>query len=480
MDIFIITVLLLFIANILLGFALIFIERKDPAATWAWLMVIFLIPIFGFILYLLIGQNLSRNKIFNLKIEEDILYKKVLTQKRDIEQNKLKFNDKVASDHLDMIVMHYNNSQALFTQNNEIEIYTNGNDKFNELIKQIRNAKDHIHMVYYILKPDNIGTKIVDELTQKAEQGVEVRLLYDAMGVRKLPKHFFDKLNKAGGKTACFFPAILPHINTRINFRNHRKIAVVDGKVGFVGGINIGDEYLGKSKKFGYWRDTHLKISGDAVDDLQQRFILDWRYASNEDISFDKKYFPYKDSIGKTGIQIVSCGPDSIEEQIKNGYLKMINLAKKSIYIQSPYFVPDKSIIEALKVAALCGVDVRIMIPNMPDHPFVYWASYSYIGELLDFGVKAYKYEKGFLHCKTIVVDGEIASVGTANMDIRSYKLNFEVNAFIYDQNVSNNLEKIFKNDIKNSTEITKELYSMRNIRIKFKESISRLLSPIL
>ncbi|KYH35069.1 cardiolipin synthase [Clostridium tepidiprofundi DSM 19306] len=480
MHIFLITILILFIANIFLGFVLIFIERKDPSATWAWLVVVFLMPIFGFILYLLIGQNLSRKKIFNIKKEEDILHKKLLAQKREIEEHKLKFNDKVAAEYLDMIYMHYNNSQALFTQNNNVKIFTNGEEKFNELIRHIRNAENHIHMVYYILKSDSIGTKIINELTRKAEKGIEVRLLYDAMGGRKLPKHFFDKLKRAGGKVACFFPSILPHINTRINYRNHRKIAVIDGKVGFVGGINIGDEYLGKSKKFGYWRDTHLKICGDAVDDLQQRFILDWHYASDEDINFDRRYFPIKNSDGKIGIQIVSSGPDSIEEQIKNGYLKMINSAKKSIYIQSPYFVPDKSILEALKVAALCGVDVRIMIPNKPDHPFVYWTSCAYIGELLDVGVKAYKYEKGFLHCKTIVVDSKIASVGTANMDIRSYKLNFEVNAFIYDKNVANKLEKIFEKDIQDSSEITKELYEKRSMSIKFKESISRLLSPIL
>lgn len=480
MDILTISMIIVVVVNILLAFALIFIERKDPAATWAWLMVLLIIPIFGFIFYLLLGQNLSRNKIFDVKTAEDIFYKRWLMQKRDIEESKFKFNDVVASEHLDMIYMHYNISQALFTQNNEVEIYTNGNDKFDELIYQIRNAEDHIHMVYYILNPDDIGTQIVDELTKKAEEGVEVRLLYDAMGGRKIPKKFFNKLKLAGGDVACFFPAILPHINIRVNFRNHRKIAVIDGKIGFVGGINIGDEYLGKSKKFGYWRDTHLRIFGDAVDDLQQRFLLDWRYASKENINFDKKYFPDKITEGKTGIQIVSSGPDSIEEQIKNGYLKMINSAKKSIYIQSPYFVPDKSIIEALKVAALCGVDVRIMIPNKPDHPFVYWASYSYIGELLDAGVKSYKYEKGFVHCKTIVVDGEIASVGTANMDIRSYKLNFEVNAFIYDHNVSGKLKNIFEEDIKDSAEITKELYNGRSKKIKFKESISRLLSPIL
>jgi len=208
--------------------------------------------------------------------------------------------------------------------------------------------------------------------------------------------------------------------------------------------------------------------------------LLDWRYASQEKITFDKDYFPQVISDGKIGIQIVSSGPDSEWEQIKNGYLKMIQSAKKNIYIQTPYFIPDESILEALKIASLSGVDVRIMVPNKPDHPFVYWASLSYIGELLKTGVRSYTYDKGFIHSKVMTVDGNVSSVGTANMDVRSFKLNFEVNAFIYDNNISKSLEDIFEKDIHDCTEITKDLYAKRSLYIKFKESISRLLSPVL
>jgi Phosphatidylserine/phosphatidylglycerophosphate/cardiolipin synthases and related enzymes len=277
-----------------------------------------------------------------------------------------------------------------------------------------------------------------------------------------------------------FFPLPTSFNNIRVNYRNHRKIAVIDGKEAFLGGLNIGDEYLGENKRFGYWRDTHLKIVGSAINSLQQRFLLDWRYASNEKIPFDKKYFPLLQFQGESGIQIVSSGPDSEWEQIKNGFVKMISSAKKSIYIQTPYFIPDESILESLKIASLSGVDVRIMIPNKPDHLFVYWASLSYIGELLKSGVKSYKYDRGFVHSKTIVVDGKISSVGTANMDVRSFKLNFEVNAFIYDSNISKRLKSIFEEDMVFCTEITHELYYSRSIIIKFKESISRLLSPVL
>ncbi|MFU0824353.1 MAG: Cardiolipin synthase [Clostridium sp.] len=348
------------------------------------------------------------------------------------------------------------------------------------LLNSIEKAQHHIHIIYYVIKNDKIGNKVINALAKKASEGVEVRLLYDAMGCRSLPRHFFNKLKNSGGKVACFFPSLLPLINIRVNYRNHRKIVVVDGREAFVGGFNIGDEYLGKNKRFGYWRDTHIKIIGSAVGSLQQRFLLDWRYASQEKITFDKDYFPQVNSDGKIGIQIVSSGPDSEWEQIKNGYLKMIQSAKKNIYIQTPYFIPDESILEALKIASLSGVDVRIMVPSKPDHPFVYWASLSYIGELLKTGVRSYTYDKGFIHSKVMTVDGNVSSVGTANMDVRSFKLNFEVNAFIYDNNVSKSLEDIFEEDIHDCTEITKNLYAKRSLYIKFKESISRLLSPVL
>lgn len=466
--------------NLVFALLIIFFERRNPSATWAWLMVLILIPGAGFILYLLLGQNLSRRKMFELKTEEDRFHKQLLVQGKQLSEDTIRFHDKAMNEYKDMMYMNLINSQSVFTQNNSVEIFTDGHDKFNALIESIENATDHIHMVYYIINNDNLGNKIIDILSKKAAEGIEVRFLYDGMGGLRLPKHFFDRLKASGGKVACFFPSLLPLINIRVNYRNHRKIAVIDGKEAYVGGFNIGDEYLGENKKFGYWRDTHIKIKGSAVDSLQQRFLLDWRYASDEKITFDKKYFPPKCANGQIGIQIVSSGPDSEWEQIKNGYVKMIHSAKKNVYIQTPYFIPDESILEALKIASLSGVDVRIMLPSKPDHPFVYWASLSYIGELLKSGVRSYNYTKGFIHSKTIVVDGKISSVGTANMDVRSFRLNFEVNAFIYDSNVSETLEQKFEEDINDCIEITKIDYDKRSILIKFKESISRLLSPVL
>ena len=279
----------------------------------------------------------------------------------------------------------------------------------------------------------------------------------------------------------AFFPSRFPIINYRINYRNHRKLVIIDGKIGYIGGFNVGDEYLGKNKKFGYWRDTHLRIIGSSVHAIQTRFILDWNQASDSnDIAYSPELFPKTESKGDISLQIVSSGPDSEWEHIKYGYIKMISYARESIFIQTPYFIPDASLLDALRIASLTGKDVRIMIPNKPDHPFVYWATYFYVGEMLNAGARVYIYDNGFIHAKTIIVDGKLASVGTANIDVRSFKLNFEVNAFLYDEGISTSLTDSFYKDMDVSRELTLEAYQQRSLKIRFKESISRLLSPIL
>ena len=361
-----------------------------------------------------------------------------------------------------------------------MEIFTDGNAKFNDLIECILNARAFIHIQYYIFRNDELSKKICDALCKKISEGVEVRVLYDGMGCIRVKKKFWRQLISCGVKVAEFFPPFVPYINLRLNFRNHRKVVVIDGYIGYVGGFNVGKEYIGEDKKFGYWRDTHIKIIGSAVDSLQMRFLLDWNYASKENLIKYEKYFPNKVLAGNNGIQIVSSGPDSKRQNVRNNYLKMIMMAKKNIYIQTPYFIPDDAIIEALKIAALSGVDVRVMIPSKPDHMFVYWASMSYVGELIYAGAKCYKYNNGFLHSKVITIDGMVSSVGTANMDIRSFRLNFEVNAFIYNEETTKKLEENFTKDIHKSIEITRYLYSQRSFYIKMKESISRLLSPVL
>jgi len=325
-----------------------------------------------------------------------------------------------------------------------------------------------------------LGTKLIQALAKKARSGVSVRLLYDELGSRLLNERFLRELREAGGVAEAFFPSKFRLINFRLNYRNHRKLVIIDGEIGYIGGFNVGDEYLGKDPKFGYWRDTHLRVRGGAVQGMQTRFILDWNQASRKDIHYSPNLFPITESTGSAGMQIVDSGPESQLEHIKNGYVKMISSAKKSIYIQTPYFVPDAGFIDVLRIASLSGVQVSIMIPDKPDHPFIYWATLSYIGEMLKSGVSVYLYRNGFIHAKTIVVDEEIATVGTANMDMRSFKLNFEVNSFLYDSEISRKLADAFKEDIKVSELLTIEKYSRRSRWIRVKESVSRLVSPIL
>lgn len=469
------------ILNIVLAGFVVFLERRDAGATWAWLLVLFFIPVVGFVLYLIFGQNLSRKKIFDWKDQNKIGIMEITeNQIQLLRSGNFPFHGNKAAQYKDLIYMLLVNDSAVLTQDNHVDIFTDGNEKFEALMDDIRSAKDHVHLVYYIMRSDDLGNKLLSLLVSKAKEGVEVRVLYDAMGSRRLPRKFFRPLIEAGGKVSAFFPAIIPHLNLQVNYRNHRKLAIIDGKVGYIGGFNIGDEYLGLNQKFGYWRDTHLRIFGKAVFAMQTRFILDWNQASSSKISYEDRLFPEINSIGDTDVQIVSSGPDSEWEQIKYGYIKMINSAKDYIYIQTPYFIPDASVLDALKIAVLSGVDVRLMIPNKPDHPFVYWATYSNVGEMLKTGAKVYIYENGFIHAKTLIADGKIATVGTANIDVRSFRLNFEVNAFLYDDAVVEKLVDIFKKDVELSRELTYKEYLERPLFIRFKESISRLLSPVL
>lgn len=466
--------------NILFAILIIFFERRNPTSVWAWVLILIFFPIGGFILYLFLGQDLRRKKLFKDKIIEDEISRIIRTQEDKLVKNELYNTDPYFNNYKDMIMFNLISNSSIYTQDNEIELFTEGTKKFNNLLSSICNAKSFIHVQYYIFRNDEVSHMIGEALCKKAQEGVEVRVLYDGMGCIRMRKNFWKSLENNGVKVAEFFPPFVPKINLRVNFRNHRKIVIIDGNIGYVGGFNVGKEYIGKSKKFGYWRDTHLKIIGSSVDSLQMRFLFDWKYASKENLIHIEKYFPPKMLIGKKGMQIVSSGPDSNQQNIRNNYLKLIMKAKNNIYIQTPYFIPDDAILEALKIASLSGIDVRVMIPDKPDHPFVYWASMSYIGELLNTGAKCYKYTNGFLHSKVITIDGLTSSVGTANMDIRSFKLNFEVNALIYNKETTMQLEECFMKDIRHSNEITKYLYSRRSLIIKFKESISRLLSPVL
>ncbi|KIL52173.1 cardiolipin synthase [Jeotgalibacillus soli] len=482
MDWFTLVTGIIFLLNFIFAGILLFLERKDASATWAWLMVLFFIPIAGFALYLLLGRRLSKKKLFDWEDRHKVGIDNLIQYQMDaIQQKTFEFSSKETEDMQDLIYMQLINNHAVLTQDNDVKIFIDGHKKFDALFKDIEEAKNHVHLQTYILRRDNLGKRLMTLLLKKAKQGVKVRVLYDDMGSRGMTKRYFKELRAAGGEVEAFFPSNVPIINPRLNFRNHRKLVIIDGRVGYIGGFNVGDEYLGLDKRFGYWRDTHLRVEGSSVHPIQTRFILDWNQASyRHDIEYAEHLFPAIPRKGEVAMQIVSSGPDSEWEQIKNGYIKLITNAKEYIYIQTPYFIPDASLLDSLRIAALSGVDVRIMIPNKPDHMFVYWATYSYVGELMKAGARIYIYDNGFIHAKTLVADDEAASVGTANIDLRSFRLNFEVNAFIYDKGTASKLGQIFRDDMKLSTELTDELYQSRSLYIRFKESISRLLSPIL
>ena len=482
MSLISILLVIIIILNVFLGATVVFLERKSISSTWAWLVVLNFLPVIGFLLYLVFGQNLSRRKIFKW---DHVVHKRtkemVDRQMRAIIREDPPFSDPELKDYQGLIYMNLNNDEAPLTFNNRVTIYTDGERKFRQLIEDIRAAKRHVHVEYYIFRSDFLGNELIDVMAEKARQGVVVRLLVDDEGSRRLSKKLIRRLTNAGGKFHTFFPGRLPLLNLRINYRNHRKLVVIDGKVGYIGGFNVGDEYLGLSTKFGYWRDTHLRMVGEAVNSIQSRFLLDWNQASGEQVPFQDYYLLDREAhYGEVGIQIVSSGPDNKWEQIKNAFIKMILSAKETVYIQTPYLIPDESLLNAISIASLCHVDVRIMIPNKPDHPFVYWATYSNIGDLLEAGARVYLYQNGFLHAKSMIVDERLATVGTSNLDFRSPGLNFEINAFIYHQATARQLADIFKRDIRLSRELTLEAYRRRSALIQFKESVSRLLSPIL
>ncbi|GIO65769.1 cardiolipin synthase [Paenibacillus cookii] len=473
--------LILFL-NFIFALVVVFKERRDPGATWAWLLVLSFIPIAGFLLYLLFAQNFRHVRLFHWDDLKKIGVKEIILEQLErIQRGNFRFYNESASKYRDLIYMYLKNNHSMFTEENAVDIITDGQEKFDKLFKDIHGAKDYIHVQYYIIQNDVLGKKLINLLTQKAREGVKVRVLYDQLGSRKLTKRFFREFRAAGGLAEAFFPSRLRLINFRLNYRNHRKLVIIDGEIGYVGGFNVGDEYLGLNSKFGYWRDTHLRIIGSAVYALQIRFILDWNQASHHHaITYSPNLFPEVAPCGRIGMQIVTSGPDSELEHIKNGYIKMISSAKKTIHIQTPYFIPDASVLDSLRIAVLSGVEVKIMIPDKPDHIFVYWATYSYIGELLKVGATVYLYNNGFIHSKTIVIDEEIASVGTANIDFRSFKLNFEVNAFLYDDRISKQLTEMFEEDLRVSRQLTLQEYHQRPRWIRIKEGISRLLSPIL
>ncbi|MDU3707865.1 MAG: cardiolipin synthase [Staphylococcus lugdunensis] len=471
-----------FILNLILAFIIIFLERnrRSATSTWAWLFVLLVLPLIGFVLYLFFGRTVSKRKMEKHNGKELNAFKQLIDdQIKSFDKHNYGTSNELVTTHHDLVRMLLMNQDGFLTENNQVDVFTDGHELFDQVIEDIYNAKHYIHLEYYTFELDGLGKRILDALETKLKEGLEVKLLYDDVGSKKVGLSKFKQFKALGGEVEAFFASKFPLINFRMNNRNHRKIIVIDGQKGYIGGFNIGDDYLGLGK-LGYWRDTHFRIQGDAVDALQVRFILDWNsQAHRTQFEYDSKYFPKKDyGDGHTPLQIVASSPAEDWHQIEFGYTKMIMSAKKSIYLQTPYFIPDNAYINALKMAASTGVEVHLMIPCKPDHPFVYWATFSNAAALLDSGVHIHTYQNGFIHSKLCMIDDEVVSVGTANMDYRSFELNFEVNAFVYDKTIAQQLKKAYQEDIKKSKLLTKEKYNQRSLKIK--EDIAKLVSPIL
>ena len=472
------TVSVLFTLSIIFICVVIFLENRHPSHTITWLVVLGGFPLVGFFFYLFFGRNIKKRRLFA---------KKALTDEKaflEIEGNRASYQEKIdhMGDHQRLLFkLAHRLGHSPISFGTKTKALTDGIETFEHIFHELKKAKHHIHLEYYIVRHDGVGQKLKNVLIEKVREGVEVRFLYDAVGSWKLSKNYLREMRKAGIEAVPFLPVRIPFLNNKINFRNHRKIIIIDGEVGFVGGLNIGDEYLGKNPHFGYWRDTHLLIMGEAVRTLQMIFLQDWYYMTDKKLLSDTYLTSNIEETDHTGgVQLIAGGPDNKWHVIKNLFFSMIISAKKSIWIASPYFVPDEDILSALKVAALSGIDVRILVPKRPDKKIVYYASRSYFPELLEAGVNVYEYEKGFMHSKMIIVDYELASIGTANMDMRSFHLNFEVNAFLYRTGSTQTLVKEYLKDIEKSKAIVMDEFLKRSFLKKLFESTARLLSPML
>ncbi len=467
------------IANMFFAIIIVFVERKRPLAALVWLLLLLFLPFAGFLLYLFFGQKLLTRRKFRLKQEDDLRHNRLIAnQHRQLAWIQDR-SPEADADYLGLARMNLIQASAPITLGNDVTFFVNGIDKFAQLCADIRLAQRFIHVEYFIWRDDFLGRRLVEELAAKARAGVEVRVIIDDWGCKLTPDSLFQPLRAAGGKIFRFLPITLKFV-FNANYRNHRKIVVIDGNIGYIGGMNVGVEYLGQRPKHSPWRDTHLRIVGPAVASLEARFLMDYIYVSEEEVELGERYLP-SDVLrpGQAPIQIVSSGPDSTEQHVKQGYLKMINSATESILIQTPYLVPDDSMLEALKIAIFSGIDVKIMLPGIPDKQIVYNVTMSYAGELLEAGARIFLYN-GFLHSKAVVVDSRYLSIGTANMDMRSFVLNFEVNAFIYDPLKACEYEAIFQQDLGNSRELLRGEYYSRGAWRKFSESVCRLFAPIM
>ncbi|QFZ54135.1 cardiolipin synthase [Oceanihabitans sp. IOP_32] len=476
------------IAYILIMVAVIFrvlIDTRSSTKALAYILFIVFVPFIGMIFYLSFGINYRKQKLYSKKIVEDEPLRQRIRAKMNSYSEAVSNSGLIGKNRHALVEFIRRAGTSPLTANNEVKLLVNGEEKFPELLKAIENAKHHIHIEYYIYEDDFTGNQVADLLIKKVKQGVEVRFMYDDFGSHSLGSSFIKKLRDAGVQTAPFYKIKWYALASRLNYRNHRKIIIIDGLIGFVGGINMCDKYRNdlNKKEHLFWRDTHLMLNGQSTAYLQYLFMCDWNFCSTEKMFFNTIYFPdhtNQKTFTNEVVQIVASGPDSKQPVIFYSLLKAISSARKRIYITSPYFIPGESLMDALILAIQGGLDVKILIPGVSDSKTVNSAASAYYTELLRYGAKIYTYKKGFVHAKTMIVDDDLAIVGSANMDYRSFDLNFEVNAMVYSKNVAGQLIEVFEKDLQDSELIDAQSWLDRPKYIHLWERFVRLLSPFL
>ena len=448
-------------------------EHRQPAKTIAWVLVLSFLPLVGIVLYFFFGRRTRKNRhIWEKSLNQ-------LTKRSMIEFAEQKQLE-LPEEHKELIQLFVNQNFALPFKNNETDVYVSGYEFFPALLAEISKATHHIHIVSYIIDDDPLGRLLRDALIDKARKGVEVRLLFDDVGSWKTPNRFFEQMREEGIEVLPFMPVRFPAFTGKVNYRNHRKIIVIDGKVGFIGGMNLAQRYV-KGHKGIMWRDTHVKISGAAVYGLQRAFLVDWFHADRTLIT-DRKYYPDTTITPNNSlIQIVTSSPTNVWEELEQGYIKILLSAKRYVYMETPYFLPTEPIFFAMRTAALSGVDVRLMVSLKTDSKLVQMASRSYLTQTIQAGVKVICYEEGFNHTKLLVADDNVATIGSANIDFRSFENNFEANAFFYDKSMAQRIKDIFLTDETKCVPLEKiKEINHKSFIYRLWESVVRLLSPLL
>lgn len=453
-------------------------KKINPTKTISYIIVLLVFPFVGLIVYYLFGQEYRKSKIFNRKHVLNQSVVKEIQKELELDTKTIESVDELLDEKSKLIRLLYNSENSKLTIKNEIKLIKNGDKKMQLLLEDLNNAKHHIHIEYFIIKDDTIGTKFLNVLCNKAKEGVQVKVVMDDVGsdISSKMKH---KLKDSGVELRKFMPVLFSRFTGKMNYRDHRKIAIIDGKIGYVGGINISDNYV-NSNKTRYWRDTHTRIVGEAVRQLQILFFTTWDFVNEENVNISKDYFPKSDCNDSIPLQIAASGPDTDWSNIMEAIFVAITNAEEYIHITTPYFIPNDEIVTALQVAARSNIEVKLIVPKKSDSWIAEYATNSYLEKLLEAGVEVYQYTKGFVHAKTMVIDDVFSTVGTANMDYRSFNINFEVNALVYDKPFAKELNQIFSSDLEHTTQLKLEEWKKRAKSTKLVEALARLAAPLL